>query len=130
MNTDTTGLRLELFVDDVAASTRFYTEVLGFSVMQNKDDGYVALRRGDALISLNRRQVLSPDAPHYRAAAVAPGLGTEIVIEVSDVDAQYRQILDAGWPIAEGLQDRPWGLGDFRVVDPDGFYLRITSRRG
>jgi lactoylglutathione lyase len=26
----------------------------------------------------------------------------------------------------ELLCDRPWGLRDFRVVDPDGYYLRIT----
>jgi hypothetical protein len=25
--------------------------------------------------------------------------------------------------------DRPWGLRDFRVVDPDNYYLRITSFR-
>jgi hypothetical protein len=28
--------------------------------------------------------------------------------------------------LAEPLTDRPWGLRDFRVVDPDGYYLRVT----
>lgn len=23
---------------------------------------------------------------------------------------------------------RPWGLKDFRICDPDGYYLRITSK--
>ena len=30
----------------------------------------------------------------------------------------------------EDLQDRPWGLTDFRILDPAGYYLRITSRAG
>ncbi len=29
----------------------------------------------------------------------------------------------------EPLLVRPWGLTDFRVADPDGYYLRITSRQ-
>ena len=36
----------------------------------------------------------------------------------------------AGWPLEQDLQDRAWGLTDFRVVDPAGYYLRITSRAG
>jgi len=36
----------------------------------------------------------------------------------------------AGWPLDEDLQDRPWGLRDFRILDPDGYYLRITNRAG
>jgi hypothetical protein len=27
----------------------------------------------------------------------------------------------------EGLTSRPWGLRDFRLVDPDGYYWRVTE---
>lgn len=30
--------------------------------------------------------------------------------------------------MSEDLVVRPWGLRDFRVVDPSGYYLRITER--
>ena len=33
----------------------------------------------------------------------------------------------SGYPLAAAMQDRPWGLRDFRVADPDGYYLRITT---
>jgi lactoylglutathione lyase len=33
----------------------------------------------------------------------------------------------SGYPLAAPMQDRPWGLRDFRVADPDGYYLRITT---
>ncbi len=35
----------------------------------------------------------------------------------------------AGWPLAADLQARPWGVRDFRLLDPAGYYLRITERR-
>ena len=37
----------------------------------------------------------------------------------------------SGMPAGRSSEDivrRPWGLQDFRVIDPDGYYLRITHR--
>ena len=48
---------------------------------------------------------------------------------MDDVDALHRRVLASGYPVFEPLQERPWGLRDFRIVDPDGYFLRITSRR-
>jgi lactoylglutathione lyase len=28
--------------------------------------------------------------------------------------------------VLEALELRPWGLRDFRLADPDGYYLRVT----
>jgi lactoylglutathione lyase len=33
----------------------------------------------------------------------------------------------AGWPIAEGLAAQPWGQRDFRLLDPGGYYVRLTG---
>jgi uncharacterized glyoxalase superfamily protein PhnB len=52
----------------------------------------------------------------------------EIVLEVDDVDGWRDRVAASGHPIFEPLQDRPWGLRDFRISDLDGYYLRITSR--
>lgn len=65
--------------------------------------------------------------PDARAARLPPA-GVELVLEVDDVVAERDQITAAGWPLAEDLRDRPWGLRDFRVLDPAGYYLRITDR--
>ena len=55
-------------------------------------------------------------------------LGVEFVLEVDDLDAYHARILASEYEISEPLRERSWGLRDFRVVDPDGYYLRITSR--
>ena len=51
------------------------------------------------------------------------------MLEVEDIDALYGRVSSSGHPVFEPLQERPWGLRDFRIVDPDGYYLRLTSRR-
>jgi catechol 2,3-dioxygenase-like lactoylglutathione lyase family enzyme len=54
--------------------------------------------------------------------------GVEVVLEVDDLVAERDALVTAGWPIAEDITRRPWGLTDFRVFDPDGNYLRFTMR--
>ena len=78
---------------------------------------------------MNWRTVLSEDAPIYFAAQDQPGRGIELVLEVDDVTAMCEQVMEQEWPLASPLTPRPWGLTDFRILDPDGYYWRITSRR-
>lgn len=54
-------------------------------------------------------------------------MGVELVLEVDDLDRDRARVLAAGWPVVEDVQLRPWGLRDFRLVDPDGYYWRVTS---
>jgi uncharacterized glyoxalase superfamily protein PhnB len=42
-------------------------------------------------------------------------------------DRGRARVRRSGYPLAAPMQDRPWGLRDFRVADPDGYYLRITT---
>ena len=122
------SLRLELFVDDLDRSIRFYTEVLGFDRLDGSA-GYVPVRSGSVLIGLGRAKTLP--AGHYfnpQLKSDRRGLGTEIVLEVDDVEAMFDHVQTSGHRILSPLQKRPWGATDFRIADPDGYYLRITSR--
>jgi lactoylglutathione lyase len=62
-----------------------------------------------------------------RRARTVPS-GVEIVLEVDDVVAAHRRVLAAGHPLEQDLTRRPWGLTDFRIHDPFGYYLRFTDR--
>ena len=51
-------------------------------------------------------------------------------LRVLDVESIYRaislvQLPRAGIPRMDSLEDKPWGLREFAVVDPDGNLLRI-----
>jgi lactoylglutathione lyase len=115
-------LRFEIFPDDLDATVDFYMRVLGFRLTADRRDEYVSLQRGSVRVGAARRV-----APDVRAARLPPA-GVEMVLEVDDVVAERDRVTAAGWPLAEDLQDRPWGLKDFRIFDPAGYYLRITDR--
>ena len=116
-------LRIEIFPDDLDAAVDFYTRVLGFAVVRDQRDAespYVALRRGAIRIGAAHRS--DPVEPRFRR----PPTGVEIVLEVPDVAAERDRVADL-WPLEEDLVDRHWGLTDFRVLDPAGYYVRITG---
>jgi lactoylglutathione lyase len=124
------GLRLELFVEDMGESVCFYQRVLGFEIVREEPEDYASLRSGDIMLGIGPIAKL-PETGGYFTWSIASqrrGLGVEIVMEVDDLSAAHRRVLDSGHPVFEAPQQRPWGLWDFRIVDPDGYYLRVTSR--
>lgn len=130
---DCVRARFELFVVDVDTTIKFYEDVLGFSTTRH-ESGYVALTNGDIKIGLGLMVGL-PDNHHFRThwpAGSLPGLGVEIVLEVNDVEGFFRRAKDRIYKAGGEIQDianQPWGLRDFRVIDPDGYYVRVTETK-
>lgn len=119
-------LRIELFADDAETSAEFYRRVLGFEETARQTDGertrYVSVVRGGARIGIGTS--MQPVDPSERRVP----RGTEIVLNVDDIDAEIARVRAAGWPLDAELRHQEWGLRDFRLLDRDGYYLRITSR--
>lgn len=119
--------RVEFHVADLDASIAFY-RALGFRVARRWEvmarlelDGAELQLHGDAYLR---------DHEHYFTAYLdrAPrGVGVEVIVEVADVNAVHAAAVAAGLRIVKPLLDRPWRARDFRVADPDGYFLRITS---
>lgn len=114
----------EVFHRDVEVAASFYVSVLGFRREASDGGGadHVVVRRDGLRVGCTRH----PDAP---TAERRPPMGCEIVLRVDDVHAEWDRVVAAGWPIADPLRTRPWGLTDFRIFDPTGQYLRITGQR-
>ena len=123
-------VRFELFVADRPRSIGFYEEALGFRLQSAaaRSSAYVQIVNGNVKIGLC--DVKSLSAKHYfrTIASDRPGLGVEIVFEVADLE-QYERRAQLAGAIYEPLRERPWGRRDFRVVDPDGYYVRVTETR-
>lgn len=123
-----TSLRMELFVEELQASLNFYNKLLNFQEKVIKE-GYVSIKNGSVILGLGLITSLPSD--HYLALKSSDerkGIGVEIVLEVDDINDYYQRVLDQSYPTQDPLQRRSWGLTDFRIVDPDGYYLRITSK--
>lgn len=117
------SLRVEIFPADLDRTVDFYRR-LGFDVIGRSEGPprYASLRYGGVRIGAAESD---PVDPAWRAVPA----GTEIVIDVDDVRAVRDVAVGGGVELAADLVTRPWGLTDFRVSDPDGYYLRFTGRR-
>lgn len=128
-NPDEMTLRLELFTSDIQKTARFYQDVLGFELLPSSNTSYQPIRKGSVVLGIGSLQSLSeghyfnPSRPETRF-----GYGVEIVLEVEDVQQAFEKARLTGTQLEGGLMERPWGLIDFRVVDPNGYYIRVTSK--
>jgi catechol 2,3-dioxygenase-like lactoylglutathione lyase family enzyme len=103
----------------VSATVAFYKR-LGFEGgAHDSNREYAILRRGAVELHFFTHKGLLP-------AESSAGC----YIRVLDVQSIYRsfsssQLPRTGIPRMETLEDKPWGLREFAVVDPDGNLLRI-----
>jgi len=108
----------------------FFASVADFKEMYRKP-GYVEVVSGLAELTFIDPKYWSNGHPfHDKLTGSGQGLGIEIGIVVADLDKAYAAAVkfqDKGWPISTGIVRRPWGVRDFRVLAPDGYYLRFTE---
>ncbi|RKQ37984.1 VOC family protein [Oceanobacillus halophilus] len=123
-------LRLELFVKNIKKSVEFYRNVLDFNTPNDTKNSYsyIPVSKGNVVLGLGEMKNLPANHPVKSSDdAQQVGLGVEIVLEVQDVNDVYHKVMTKGYPIQTKLTKRPWGMVDFRIIDPDGYYIRITS---
>ncbi len=120
----------EMFVPDVAAAVRFYTEKLGFDLFRMEHGG----PGGDgvfAIVALGTAVLMFAHESLYTTTGGVlsgqRGLGIDIRIMVPEVDAVHRRCQDNGVTIVHDIADRYYGLRDFVIADPNGFRLRFAS---
>jgi len=118
------SLRIEIFPSDLQRSIDFYSNILGFALLKRK--GKYAYLGRDAIF-MGAIEVLSSETIEERARYRQPNKGVEIVLEVDDLERERDSIVRKGWKLDADIHTQPWGLRDFRLVDPDGYYLRITT---
>jgi uncharacterized glyoxalase superfamily protein PhnB len=106
-----TGLAAILHVKDMTPALAFYRDKLGFAVTFTWEEPprYICLCLGDAAVHLN--SYTPPAGPAH------------LSIFCKGIDALYAQIVGRGVAIEEPIADRPYGMRDFAIVDPDGHRL-------
>lgn len=117
------GSKFELFVSDAAQSADFYS-VLGFHVADSKPHGYTTLESGYTVVALSPLPWWLP--VHWLGFLRLPPIGTELVFYVADLEGTRRRLDEAGHSPGP-IELQSWGDRDFRVRDPDGYYIRISE---
>jgi uncharacterized glyoxalase superfamily protein PhnB len=114
-----------LTVDDIEASLRFYTEVLGFAVLERfEQDGQLF----GASLGAGKVQLLLGQDDWKKGRDRKKGVGFRIYCSTAaDIDALAAAIKERGGELETEPTDQPWGARDFSVRDPDGFAISIST---
>lgn len=99
--------------------TLTFFQTLGFDGKIHNHGDYAILTRGTAELHFFTDRELRP-------AESSAGC----YIRVSDVESIYQAFSSAklpskGIPRQDALEDKPWGMREFAIVDPDGNLIRI-----
>lgn len=118
---------ISLTVKDINKSLSWYHDVLGFSIDRKMErDGIlrsVALRAGIARISINQDD-------GAKGWDRIKGLGFSLNITTEEnIDKIAVRIKGLGGVLDAEPADMPWGSRMFRLKDPDGYKLAISSPR-
>lgn len=119
------ALTASLTVKDLEKSMSWYCDVVGFTVDQKYErEGKllaVALKAGDVRILINQ-----DDGAKGWDRAKGEGFSLQFLTNQS-VDEIAKRIQERGGTIDSEPTDMPWGARMFRLHDPDGFKLVISS---
>lgn len=119
------SVRLEIFTTDIPHSLHLYIDTLNFHIRTRKDN-YVFLQRDDIFLAVIGVSPHPEDEDETRnedelEAFRRRPLDVEIVFEVDDLTAERDRVVGMGWTLEADVSLQPWGLWDFRIVDPDGY---------
>ncbi|HSX15427.1 MAG TPA: hypothetical protein VLF40_01425 [Candidatus Saccharimonadales bacterium] len=123
---------VELHVEDFKP-IKVYYEKLGFEIAWTRPSegfkGYLVLKLDHNVLCFwaGNEHVYEQEYFSQFPKDSKRGYGVEIVLMVDDVEAYFEKVKDVA-NIFEPLKMRPWGLKDFRCVDPAGYYLRFTDK--
>jgi predicted enzyme related to lactoylglutathione lyase len=110
-----------LAVRDLANSTAYFVDVLGFSREWADADNWQSLIRDGVRLMLGR----CPDA------LPAAELGDHSYFgffATDDVDALHKEIAARGARILSGPADKPWGWREMAVGSPEGHRMMFAQR--
>jgi uncharacterized glyoxalase superfamily protein PhnB len=121
------SLMAALTVKDIKASVAWYRDVLGFTVGNHYDNEgklfAVELTAGAVEFVLNQ-----DDGAHGLDRVKGEGMSFQIMT-AQNVDGLAANAVANGATLITPPMTMPWGARIFRVRDPDGFKLVISSER-
>jgi catechol 2,3-dioxygenase-like lactoylglutathione lyase family enzyme len=115
------GLTVNLLVSDLARSIAFAQNVLGAAVVYSDPD-FALLRTGSAEWMLHADHTYR-DHPLSGSltGTVARGVGAELRLHTCDPDRAEAAARRHGHTILEPALDKPHGLREAYILDPDGY---------
>ena len=110
--------RVLLRPTDLGRSLRFYEQTIGLAIYREWGTGPargVVFFLGGGLLEISGT---SPEPP-------SPAIG--LVLQVRDIGATHLRLIEQGVVVDAEPEQKPWGLIEMTVRDPDGLALIIVE---
>jgi len=107
-----------LAVQDLAATSAYFADVLGFGEEWREADDWRLLARGTVKLMIGR-------CPDERPANAIGDHSYFAYFHVDDVDALHAEIAARGAIIRQAPADKPWGIREMEIATPDGHRMVI-----
>lgn len=124
-----TSVTPNLIVRDIAKSTAFYRDVLGFAIKQTVPEAepfvFVWLEKDGVPVFLNDIKAVEHDYPD--AATLPPGGTVTMFFVLTEVDA-YHVAVSPKATVVMPLKTQFYGMREFAVTDPDGHIITFAER--
>ncbi|HHK5534835.1 TPA: VOC family protein [Bacillus mobilis] len=117
--------RVQLYVNDIEKSLLFYEEVIGLKLYKRSMHG-ARFNHDQCSLLLVSDSTLNGNHYFYNRKEMK-GNGFELIIVVNRIEEVYDRCKEKRCTIQEEIQTYPWEMRGFKVVDLDGYFLRITS---
>lgn len=115
---DVLSSRLLLHPRDHAVSRTFYEETLGLGVFREfgtDEHPGIVFFIGSGLLELSGH------------GSTTPAAATRLLLQVRDLDAEFARLRDAGVPVVDEPERKPWGLLEATLADPDGLLIVLVQ---
>lgn len=115
------GGNVTVFVSNMDAAVRFYTEILGLKLANRFNDHWATVEAGRGLTI-----GLHPASPKYPVPGTKGGM--VIGLEINDIDDAVRGLQAKGVRFSRPIQkERAGSFADFEDPDGNAFYLWETE---
>jgi len=128
------NILIELSVPDFNVAKSFY-KIFGFKVAWEEApkgmNGYLVMKREESVLCFFCGNEQVTNHPYFKKfdPNTKRGFGVEFSIPVDGIEKYWQEVsrqLDAKH-IMQPLRLQPWGIKDFRIEDPFGYYFRVNE---
>ena len=112
-----------VFVKDIEASRKFYTNELGQDVAFDFGKN-VILRCGITLWEVNPDHIIPEKLGVDRVVGTQANC-FELYFETTEIEVVFRKLSEKGVEMLHALHEEPWGQKTMRFYDPDGHLIEV-----
>lgn len=116
---------ITLFVEDLAASKKFYLEIFNLKIVY-EDPVSAVLKLENVMINLLKIAAAPGLIEPAKVAASDTGQRLMFTVRVANVDEVCGKLKMLGVQLLNGPQDRPWGRRTVAFADPAGHVWELA----